>query len=288
MIQIVSKAYAISPSCTNNEPDDNGFLQISATNGDRFHYSIGNTFDDNSGANTYTNATAITTTPITTPAILTNPGSDTEYTIRIYKGPSCFKDVVVILKPQTCVQGCECTEYMYLNEISHGGSIHKFALDADYDASSDPATAIIGTEVGNPWYNNFANREALSFPHGLGIDINGFLYIGETGSLDNNLNNEIRRFSCDGVPVPSSAFTIPRTAGSNFASNENTLYVNYNDDSDPSTSTWITAYDLCDGSLLGYYCLDSLGQDWGLQLLEDGTMLVSSDKRDYNSSVIIQ
>ena len=53
-------AFAIQPSCTDGVAGSDGYLQLSSvTDGDAYHWSTGNTFDDNGGANTFANATSL-------------------------------------------------------------------------------------------------------------------------------------------------------------------------------------------------------------------------------------
>ena len=61
-------------------------------------------------------------------------------------------------------QICDCNEYIYLNEPHSGGSVHKYLVNADGSL----------TEIGSPWFDNPTNGD-ITQPHGVGMDINGFL-----------------------------------------------------------------------------------------------------------------
>jgi len=127
------KAYAIQASCVDEVVGNDAYLSMSdITYGDAFHYSIGNTFDDNGGTNTYANAQSIIGSTVETAHVLPNPVSSTVYTIRLYNGSNvCFEDIQVTLNPQDCTIGCNCTEYIYLNETTNGGAVHKFSIATD-------------------------------------------------------------------------------------------------------------------------------------------------------------
>ena len=73
-----------------------------------------------------------------------------------------FEDVVVTMQEQNCATGYACTEFIYLNDPPLD-IVHKFEVD--------PANGV--SEIGNPWLTG------INEAHGLGVDINGNLYIGE-------------------------------------------------------------------------------------------------------------
>ncbi len=68
-------------------------------------------------------------------------------------------------------QTCNCTEYIYLNDVSSGGKVHKFAVNSD-----GSVTEVI--KNGDAWYPGGGVSQMPS-PHGLGSDLNGNLYIAE-------------------------------------------------------------------------------------------------------------
>ncbi len=156
---------------------------------------------------------------------------------------------------------CNCTEYIYLNEPTTGGAVHKFSVSTDGTL----------TEIGMPWFDNTAAGEAVVSPHGLGVDKNGNLYIGETAQ------GNIRQFNCDGDITPLTEFEI-QTGGTNFGVVDNIMYVNAVD----AIPDGIYAYDLCTGNVIGYYCLNgivegepSFDSDWGFSIVNDETIIVS-------------
>ncbi len=244
--QPTAKAYAIQASCTNGIPNDDGYLQISAVlNGDRYHYSTGSSFNDNSGSDTYANAQVITGTTAQTLNNLPNPSSATDYTIRLYNGSnSCYEDMVVTLHPQDCSIGCACQDYIYLNDLQ-GDAVHKFKVESD-----STLTEILNND--NPWYPGDSTSELLS-PHGIGMDLNGFLYIAEDQS------GNIRKLSCDGTLLPTTTFEI-EAGGFNFGTIGNLLIVN-----DPAVINELEVFDLCTGELKGDICFNiTSAQSWGL------------------------
>ena len=97
--------------------------------------------------------------------------------------------LAILFCPSLNAQTCDCNEYIYLNEPHSGGSVHKYLINADGSL----------TEIGSPWYDNYALGEDITLPHGVGMDINGFLYIGETAA-----SGQIRRLDCDGTLYPES------------------------------------------------------------------------------------
>ena len=221
--------FAIQPSCDQNAIQSNGYLQLSAfTNADRINWIAGSDYVIAGGDIDYANATPIGALPFQFNTGIANPVDTQNYTIRVFNGASdCFADYVVTMTEQDCTLSCNCTENIYLNETTTGGSVHKFEINVDGSLS----------EIGAPWFDNTASGEQLISPHGLATDLNGFLYIGET-YLD---GHQIRRFTCDGEIIPDSTFGITTNGQFNIGSIGNTLYVaerKYNG---------IIAYDLCTG-----------------------------------------
>jgi len=184
----------------------------------------------------------------------------------------------LFLTSLSIAQTCDCTEYLYLNEpstsISQG--IHKFELNENYDPLTDPPSAIIAQEIGSPWFDNIATGETLTDPHGLAVDLNGNIYIGET---NNAASGGIRKFNCDGSILPTTEFYIPNSSGYSFASQNNIVYVNRQEFNVTEAENVIEAFDVCSGELLGFYCLSGIGAraDWGLHLQDDGTMIATND-----------
>ena len=267
--------FAIQPSCNNGAIQSDGYLQISAyTNGDRYNFSIGSTY---SGNTDYANAMVIGALPFQFNTGLSNPMGSQDYTVRVFNGASdCFLDITVTMKEQDCLLSCDCNENIYLNETTNNGRIHKFKINPNFQIGVDPPMSIISNEIGNPWFDNDAAGETVINPHGLGVDLNGYLYIGESNRRS---TSNIRKFTCDGEIFPTSDFIIPNEAGFNFASKDGLLYVGTQEFGNTSIENVINVYDLCTSNLVGFYCLDQVAnqKDWGLFMSEDGTMYVTSD-----------
>ena len=169
---------------------------------------------------------------------------------------------------------CNCTDYLYLNDANNTadpnnltqGFMHKFKINDDGTL----------TEVGDPWV---PSGSGFDKPHGLGYDINGFLYIGE------DTEGPIRRLQCDGTVIPATEFII-NDGGFNFDAKDGVLYV-------PSVYDGrINAYSLCDGSSMGHVSLSGVPTttsadgttplDWGFQIDDDGTFYATSGWNDYD------
>lgn len=263
--------FAIQSSCTNGIPNDDGFLQISSVlDGDRVNYSTGSVYIGNDN---YSEAIPIVNFPFRLIDGLANPVGIQHYTIRIFNQSSdCFTDVILTMKEQDCSISCDCEEYIYLNETSDGGKVHKFI-----SGSTFPLSEILNN--GNAWYPSSGSSELVS-PHGLGSDSNGFLYIGEGLAPDSG----IRRLSCQGEIIDSSEYFIP-VAVSNIESIGNVLY----------TNNWydngIWRYDLCTGENIGNTCLNnslSFGGfgDWGFSYNRITNMFYVSDGFFHNQARI--
>jgi len=258
----VPKVFALQASCTNGVPNNDAYLVMSdITYGDAFHYSIGNTFDNNGGDNTYANAQTIVGTSAETAKILPNPTIPTVYTIRLYnESDACFEDIQITLNPQDCVVGCNCEEYIYLNETSNSGAVHKF------QASSNGTLTEIPGANGIPWYasNNEPSEDHMPSPHGLGTDLNGNLYIGQT------FLGNIRKLDCLGNIQPTSTFDIA-DGGFNVTTIDNELYLN------SAVNPGIYAYDICDQTPLGHVLMEdnngnsATSDDWGFYIDGQGT-----------------
>lgn len=154
----------------------------------------------------------------------------------------------------TLMSDCDCTEYLYLNDIALG-EVHKFAVD--------PTTGDI-TEIGSPWMGGFDS------PHGLGVDLNGFLYIGNHPS-----DGPIRKVTCDGNIIDADWNTTITGGGlTNIGSVGNFILANGAFESSEFSN--IQVLDACSGDRLGSICLEGSNfGDWGMQVLNDGTVLVT-------------
>lgn len=268
-----AKVFAIQPSCTNELVNSDGYLQLSEiTNGDRVNWSVGNTY---TGDTDYANALDVST--VTFPYIITtglsNPSGTQDYTIRVFDNlPACnggctFTDYTVTMQEQDCTVGCNCVDMIYLNEPTNGGSIHKFKAFTGSFILSEILTD------GASWYPGTSVSE-LSSPHGIGIDLNGFIYIGETGPA--NPASNIRKLTCDGEIFPTSEFAI-NTQGYNFGTIGNSLFVNRHN------TGVIKVFDVCSGLETGEICLEgSFGggtdtSNWGYYLAPDSTMYATTN-----------
>lgn len=170
--------------------------------------------------------------------------------------------VLIFSSNHVTAQDCACDEYIYLNEVQNGGAVHKYKVNAD--------GSLTEINPNGPWYPNGGVSE-MSLPHGLGSDLNGYLYIGE--SLDSD--SEIRRLDCDGSIMPTSVYSIPNTPTFNVVSTGNTAF------STTVGSQTVEAWDLCDGTSLGGVCLASnsgstVSHGWGLYEYPEGTFYTYS------------
>ncbi len=168
------------------------------------------------------------------------------------------ESAAVTSSPLDC-GACSCKEYLYLNDTGTG-EVHKFSVD--------PTTGEIA-EIGSPWMSGFTN------PHGLGSDINGNLYIGD------NTTGPIYKISCDGGTVADDAtlwFNNYENGLTNISSYENYIITTGYQPGD--NSKYLTVHEACTGNVLGQICLNDAGSgawssDWGLQILNDGTVLAT-------------
>ncbi|MEM1118939.1 MAG: SdrD B-like domain-containing protein, partial [Bacteroidota bacterium] len=219
-------------TCTNQIPDDNGKIQIDAIlGGDRYGFSLGSAYSGPA----YASATDMTgaTYPIVLLDNLTNPATATDYTIRVFNSAdTCFTDVTVTLLPQDCTVGCSCTEKIYLND-EDVNEVHKFTLDNSTGAL---------TEIGSPWLGN----NTIIRPHGLAVDNNGRIYVGQGNTFDSEVVGPIFQMNCDGVVLDNDYVNTPDGKfGYNVGSANGVFYT-----PDNATNT-IKAYSLCTGDLIG-------------------------------------
>ncbi len=92
-------AAAFPSTCTGSDSDNNGYIEITATDGDRYNYSVGNVY---SGDTSYTSAMDITSLPLQIATNLTNPVDSQEYTIRVFNTKLCYTDTTVTLIETIC------------------------------------------------------------------------------------------------------------------------------------------------------------------------------------------
>jgi hypothetical protein len=170
---------------------------------------------------------------------------------------------VLLISSNITAQTCSCTEYIYVNEVSTGGKVHKFSV-----APSGVITEV-GGALGIPWYPGTGVSE-LPNPHGLGTDLNGRLYIGS----DFSGMNTIRRLNCDGVIAPSTTFSTasPGFLLSNINSYKGAIYSNGND-------RRIYQWNPCSPSgaaPTGYIQLNETTTDWGFYIDKNGKFYVTT------------
>ncbi len=146
-------------------------------------------------------------------------------------------------------QDCDCKEYIYLNE-PNAQQVHKLEVLSDGTLSE----VFGGANQDQVWYPG-DNISELPSPHGLGTDLNGFLYIGATSASA----SPIRRLRCDGEIFPTNVFSLENTGTKqNIFSIGSTLYNN--------TEGGPSAWDICSGMSLGKVCLNESENTnlWGL------------------------
>lgn len=250
--QTTAVVYAIQASCeSDGSINTDGFIQLSAvTMGLSYSINTGSAHDGTGARTTLTGATY----PLQILTGLANPAADQDYTIRVYPddvGGSAtpFTDVIVNLAVQDCTVGCDCVDQLYLNEPGVG-TVYKFSVD--------PSNGDL-TEIGSPWYGG----SELPAPHGLGIDLNGFIYIGESTNAD----TDIRKLTCDGEIFDEADFVYRHGGQFNIGSYDGILYTN--DAISGAPNGGITAYDPCEDEVLGTltFCETGTGDfdfDWGL------------------------
>ncbi len=144
---------------------------------------------------------------------------------------------------------CNCTEYIYLNDPGLD-IVHKFSVDG--------GGAV--TEIGTPWLDNI-NR-----PHGLGVDINGFLYIAREEPGPTWI---IGKYTCDGGVVDANWHTTNATFIFNMNADRDGNLV-YHGTLDNFSSYNHVKIDLCTATEIG--CSEVPGSStWGFYVEEDGT-----------------
>ena len=162
---------------------------------------------------------------------------------------------------------CNCQEYIYLNEVSGDGAIHKYIVNTDGTL----------TEISDPWLDNGALGDDFTNPHGVTADINGNLYVNTTGN--NSSSSVIRRINCAGEPEPATQFEIP-TRSYNLAIYDNVIYTN-------RQNGYIQSYDVCTGAEECRIYLDGLttDQNWGLSIIDNFLYATSNIGRSSNPAV---
>ncbi|MFK7935648.1 MAG: hypothetical protein AB8G22_19185 [Saprospiraceae bacterium] len=167
--------------------------------------------------------------------------------------------------PSDGISVCNCTNYVYLNDIGDqnpgNGKIYKWEVD--------PLTGDL-TEVTQP--NGDQWMTGLTSPHGIGTDINGDIYFGNTSG------GPIYKMDCAGGTLADATLfedTEIQWDLYNIGSYQGLIFAN---GGGPNTArNKISVFDPC-GDRLGEICLnypDNGVPDWGMEILSDGTILVS-------------
>ena len=184
---------------------------------------------------------------------LPNPAMDQTYSIRVFEDAAglstCFTDVVVTLRVQDCTIGCECVDYVYLND-TEGMVVHKFTVEDNGDLTEI-------NDDGGFWYPGANTMLDLASPHGLGVDLNGFLYIAETQS------GNIRKLTCDGELLDATEFEVENIGGFNIASIDNLIFANDQDNTDRDR---LEVINTCTGDVVNSICFDNQQYNWGLYI----------------------
>ncbi len=140
-------------------------------------------------------------------------------------------------------ENCACAEYVYINEPTKGGQVRKFLVNED--------GSLFEVNPQGPWYPN-GNVSEMAKPHGLGTDLNGYLYIGENWNCGEGACG-IRKLDCDGNILPTTDFYIPEIGPFNLFSSGNIVFSNSS-----GTGTYdgdnIHAFNLCTGDYIGAVC----------------------------------
>lgn len=235
-------AFAIQPTCDNDGAiASDGYVQLSSVTGG-LSYSInsGSTFDG-SGIRTTLNGVSY---PLQILTDLANPTGSQDYTIRVYiddvgGDDACFTDIMTTMNEQDCTVGCECNDYLFLNDEDQD-VVHKFSID--------PVSGNL-TEVGDPF---ITSAIAPISPHGLMVDNNGNLFIGQADGFSNAaVNGPIFKFTGLGELIDNNVLPSAPSYPFNFASKDGVGYLAYPRDNE------IRAYDLCTGRLIGAMSIDS-------------------------------
>ncbi len=267
-----ARVYALAASCTNGIPNNDGYFQISSLEGStHYNYVMGS--DYSTGDPDINNATAIDPNALPLQfGTLPNPTGSQDYTFRIFNADNgCFRDYTVTLEEQDCTTTCACDEYIYLNEPWVNATL-KFRVNPDGSL----------TEILSPSGGHWAENLTIA-PHGLGSDLNGFLYIGNHDALE-PAEAGVDRYDCDGNLVQEDY--IPAATGSgtdgvsghatNIYSIGNTIYMNNWVRTAYPKEPMVFAYDICTQELLGSYSIcDSIGKyNWDFVVDETTNQII--------------
>ena len=196
--------------------------------------------------------------------------------------------------PASCaLPGCNCTDMIYLNDETRN-EVHKFSVNAGTGAIS---------EIGSPWLPSSAG---VTFPHGVAIDLNGFVYISHPQNVISNIfapwdnhftGGKSYKLKSNGTvlnpnPAPTAVdFTVnpPNEWGPNYGSENGYIYVPNN------LNETVDAYDLCTGDYVGSMTVARTGStphevmSWGF-IVENGNWYwsnIGANKSVYTGSTDI-
>ncbi len=197
------------------------------------------------------------------------------YTVITNVGSGCSSTASITVSLQDCGTGngdpqCVCEDYLYLND-PFGSQVHKYQINANGTLSE-----ILNN--GNTWYPGGGISE-LSSPHGLGADLNGFLYIGD--AVFGEPNKQIRQLTCDGTITPTSEVSFPIGAGVfNIVSTDNSLFYTV------LGEQTVKQLDICSGTVINEVCFNgNTFADWGLFLDDNGTFYAATSYETTNANL---
>jgi len=170
---------------------------------------------------------------------------------------SLIISIFLVFQPSSSnAQACTCKEYIYLNEPNASATLK-------FEVTNNILLTEIPGDNGFPWYPG-STASQLPSPHGLAMDLNGNMYIAETGG-----NSTIRRLDCKGNIAPTTDFALFDGGNHvNMFAKDNFLVT--------SGEGFPTLWDLCTGENLGSGCLnrrdESIGS-WGMSYNETTDMV---------------
>jgi len=165
------------------------------------------------------------------------------------------------VKSNTIAQTCDCTDYIYINDPSTAGPVHKFRIEADSTLTEIFSNTVTSTP--------FIPSGQVLLPHGLDLDQDGSLYVG---NIDRGptATRGIDKFGCEGTLTQANAIPNDEDPGNsngpdgtalpngpvgsqtNFFILDGIMYVN-SWVIDGIDGPRVTAYSVCTGEQLGYF-----------------------------------
>lgn len=153
-------------------------------------------------------------------------------------------------------QTCNCEEKLYVNDLNEQ-SVHKFTIETGGSL----------TEIGSPWLQG-----NLIAPHGLGIDVNGNIYVGEVVNYTGGgVQGDISKINCNGEILNGDFINLENdNFGYQIFSTGEFIYT-INGQTDE-----VQMYNICDGSYVG-----SLSTGWASGSYAWGTYLDEAENKWY-------